>query len=499
MVREQAKIRSRLAEACGGMEPRGDGPELSTGRPTYELADKCRALSCGGIGVVQELVRRLGLAPQINQRLQVMKQPRPYRDSDHVLNIAYNLVCGGEVLDDIELRRNDAVFLDAVGARTIPDPTTAGDYCRRFDDAAIWRLMHVINDVRVDVWKKQGRSFCAETARIDVDGSFVPTTGECKEGMDLCYKGHWGYHPLLVSLANTAEPLFIVNRRGNRPSHEGAPAVLDKAIALVRQAGFRSVLLRGDTDFSMTAELDRWSEDGVHFVFGYDASKSMRNKAEGEGCSEYAELIRKANEALPERAKQPRIKDDIIRERGYYNIRLESEEVAEFEHKPTKAKHAYRMVVVRKNLIEEMGQLHLGNDVRYFFYITNNRKISARDVVREANDRCDQENLIEQLKNGVRALRAPVNTLNANWAYMVMASLAWTIKAWLALSLPIVPRWRWEHEQQRRDVLRMHFRTFVQSMILVPAQLIRSGRQTIFRLLAWRPRLPVLFRVLDAL
>lgn len=500
--RRKREIERRLEPMIGGAEPKPGGkPELSGPRPTYELAQRAEAIGCGGIGVVHQLVRSLGLPERLDEQLQILKRHRPYRESDHVLNIAYNLMCGGQVLDDIEVRRNDAAFLKALGARAIPDPTTAGDFCRRFDGEAVWRLMGAINEVRVEVWERQEASFTSQTARIDVDGSFVPTTGECKEGMDICYKGVWGYHPLLVSLANTAEPLFIVNRSGNRPSHEGAPAVLDRAIELCRRAGFRNILLRGDTDFTMAAHLDRWTEAGVGFVFGYDANAPFVNRAQNVADREYAELVRKADQAFVRRprAKQPRVKEEIVKERGYHNFRLLSEDTAEFEHRPAKAKRSYRIVVLRKHVVEERGQQTLGTSYRYFFYVTNNRRFSQKRVVAEANGRCNQENLLEQLKNGARALHAPLNSLEANWAYMVMASLAWTLKAWLALMLPVTPRWRERHEADRELVLRMEFRTFLQNLILVPAQIIRSGRRLVYRLLAWRPQLPLLFRLLDAI
>jgi hypothetical protein len=500
-VRGKRKIKARLEPAIGGRDPRAEGqPELTQQRVEYEMADRSQAIPCGGIGAVHQLVNSLGLAGRIDVGLGILKRHRPYQDSDHVLNIVYNLMCGGQVLDDIEVRRNDAAFLDALGARTIPDPTTAGDFCRRFDADAIWRLMGIINDVRVEVWRRQPASFLSETARIDVDGSIVPTTGECKEGMDMSYKGVWGYHPLLVSLANTAEPLFIVNRSGNRPSHEGAPAALDRAIELCRRAGFQKILLRGDTDFTMAAHLDRWTEARVGFVFGYDANPGFVNRAENVPDREYAELVRKADQVFTRRprAKPPRVKEEIVQERGYYNLRLLSEETAEFEHRPTKAKRSYRIIVLRKLVVEEAGQQTLGTSYRYFFYVTNNRRLSQKRIIAEANGRCNQENLIEQLKNGARALHAPVNTLEANWAYMVIASLAWTIKAWFALMLPVSPRWREQHEQERELVLRMEFRTFLQNLIWIPAQIIRSGRRLIYRLLAWRPHLPILFRLLDA-
>ena len=498
---EKLKLHRRLAEAVGGMAPRKDRPEFTTETVSYEIAERVRAISAGGLGAIHQLVNRVGLREAIDENLSLLKLHRPYRESEHVLNIAYNIVCGGRTLDDIELRRNDPAFLDALGARAIPDPTTAGDFCRRFGELDIWTLMEAINEVRADVWQLRGPALTGQVTRIDADGSLVPTDGECKQGMDYNgYKRIWGYHPLLVSLANTGEPLYIVNRTGSRPSHEGAAEVFDNAIALCRRAGFEDILLRGDTDFSLTTQFDRWHAQGVRFVFGYDAAPNLKTMAGELSEDIYDELVRKAKRALGRhRTKQPRVKDALVIERELFNIRLESEDVAEFDYRPSKAKRTYRMVVVRKNLIEERGQVQLCDNVRYFFYVTNDTTMTKEDVVAEANHRCNQENLIAQLKDGVRALHSPLNTLEANWAYMVMTSLAWSLKAWFALLLPTTPRWGDKHEAEREEVLRMEFRTFLNEFILVPAQVVRTGRRLVFRLLGFRPRLHILARLLTTI
>jgi hypothetical protein len=276
---------------------------------------------------------------------------------------------------------------------------------------------------------------------------------------------------------------------------------MDKAIDLCRRAGFEDVLLRGDTDFSLTREFDGWNDRGVRFVFGYDAFKNLKRRADSLEQAEYHRLVRKAKQAFSgKRRKRPkRFKEEIVRAKGYKNIKLRSEDVAEFDYKPTRTDKTYRMVVVRKNLSIEKGDQALFDDIRYFFYVTNDRTLSPEQIVGEANRRCDQENLIAQLKGGVRALHAPVNTLNANWAYMVMCSLAWTIKAWMALGLPIDPRWRAKHVAERRRWLTMEFRTFCNAIISMPAQVVTTGRRLVLRLLGWRPQMNALMRLLDGL
>jgi hypothetical protein len=466
----------------------------------YEGNDRVRGLAAGGIGAMHLLARRTGLTAAIDERLELLKVHQPYHESDHVLNIAYNLLCGGQTLEDLEQRRQDEVYLDALGAKVIPDPTTAGDFCRRFAAGDVEALMQVIDRVRLAVWRQQPTAFFDE-AIVEADGTLAETTGACKEGMGISYDGRWGYHPLVVTLANTGEPLSLVNRSGNRPSHEGAAERFDRAIALCREAGFRRILLRGDTDFSQTRHLDRWDEAGVRFVFGIDAMVKLKERAATLAERAWTRLKRPAKYAIATepRGRRENVKEQVVVERGFRNLRLTSEDVAELSYQPGACRRPYRVIVVRKNISVERGEWALFDDIRFFFYITNDLATPADELVLLANDRCAQEQLIDQLKNGVHALRMPVGTLVSNWAYMVMASLAWTLKAWFALVLPEDGRWGEQYAAEKRQVLKMEFRTFQQAFIAMPCQIVRAGRRIVYRVLAWNPWQRVFLRGVEAL
>jgi hypothetical protein len=512
--RRQAKAKRRLQQQLARAKRRIDrrldksnirgcaAPMFTASNIHFEISDRVQGIAHGGIGAIHLLARELGLIDAINARLHLLKIHMPYHESDHVLNFAYNVLCEGTALGDIELRRNDAAFLDALGARRIPDPTTAGDFCRRFTQEDIDTLQNIFDEVRCGVWAKQPAAFF-QVATIDMDGTLVGTTGACKAGMDIAYEGTWGYHPLVLSLAQTGEVLRLVNRSGNRPSHEGAAAAINLTVATCFRGGFQRIRLRGDTDFSQTEYLDGWNADGrILFVFGYAAAPNLKDIAA----------------ALPERAWQPlarppryevqtqprqrpdNVKEAIVVDREYENLRLRAEAVAEFNYQPTACQQVYRMIVVRKNISVLKGERMLFDTIEHYFYITNDWVSEAAEVVFEANDRCHQENLLAQLHGGVRALHAPVNTLESNWAYMVMTALAWNLKAWWALSLPEQPgRWHDRQRDEKQWVLGVEFKTFVQAFVRLPCQIVRTGRKLVYRLLSWNPYQRIFFRLVGAL
>ena len=485
--RRKKKIEKRLERRNWEDQPR---PMFQGSNIHYAVDGRNKGIAQGGIGVLHRLAKQLGLVKAIDQNLHLLKRHLPYHESDHVLNLAYNILAGGTRLEDIELRRRDEAWMDALGAKIIPDPTTAGDFLRRFSEKDIWALMDLINDRRVKVWEQQPKTFFQE-AILNVDGTIAPTEGECKQGMDISYKGDWGYAPLSISLAQTREALYLVNRPGNAPSHLDAAQWIDRSLDLVC-GRFESVWLRGDTDFSLTEHLDQWAER-CRFVFGVDAHPKLVDIAESLPEVRWMELPHKSSFEEPREPRQrpENVKERIVKERGYKNIRTNSEQVAEFTYRPGKCKHPYRVVALRKNLSVEKGDQVLFDDIRYFFFITNDWFWPPQQIVYFAHARCDHENDIEQLKNGVKAMTWPVHDLVSNWAYLVIAALAWNLKAWLGLLTP--------NTSLRHQILRMEFKRFIHTFILIPCLIIKTGRRIVYRLLGYHEYLKEFLKTFEDL
>jgi hypothetical protein len=264
--------------------------------------------------------------------------------------------------------------------------------------------------------------------------------------------------------------LYLVNRPGNVVSHEGCVPWIDRAIKLVAPHAAQ-ITLRGDTDFTLSAELDRWDEQGVKFIFGMDAHPKVVNLAE----------------ALPEQAWKPleRLPRYEIATAARRKPERVKESIAEIAYQPLKCSRSYRLIIVRKNISVQKGEQVLFDEIRYLFYITNRVDYTGEQIVSLANGRCNQENVIEQLKNGVNAMRMPVDDLLSNWAYMVMTSLAWNLKAWFGLLLP--------NARRAVELIKMEFRRFLHAIVLLPAQIVRTGRRVIYRIMSYNGWLKDLF------
>jgi hypothetical protein len=458
-------------------------PVFKAKRIQYELSERVEGINCGGLGAMVMLAHATGLIEAIDREIELLKEHRPYHESDHIMNMAYNILSGGTCIEDIGQLRDNPEYMNCLDAQRIPDQTTAGDFLRRFGVEDIEKLMDTVNEIRKKIWAVQSLRF-REKAIIDIDATIEETTGKCKQGMDISYDGRWGYAPLIVSLSNSREILFVENRSGNTPSGVNAAKWLDKSIALTKDV-FGEVWIRGDTDYSQTAHFDRWDDEVVKFVFGYNAMPNVVEIA--EAIQIWTPLVRSEKyeiETTPRRRPDDE-KEKIVERREFKNLHLEKEELAEFDYKPGRCDRPYRMIVLKKTISVAQGQTYLFDDIRYFFYITNDRTMSMEEVVFFSNKRCNHENDIEQLRNGVKALKMPTGDLVSNWAYMFIASLAWTMKSWMGLLMP--------HRATGYQIIHMEFRRFLALFINIPAQILKKGRQLWYRFIGFMRHAPAFF------
>jgi len=471
-AKRQEDLQGRLANTgfTSSSEPLlGDQPIR------YELADRTRVIPMGGIGAMHTLVTKLHLPELLNKKVSVLKRHLPYWESDHILSPCYNILTGGKPLQDINRLRLDEGYLEALGVERLPAPCTAGDFLRRFEEKDLIAVQEAINQARRTVWQRM-KEERRRLAIVDLDGTITPTDGECKEGMDYCaYKKQWGYGPLLISLAQTREVLYVVNRPASVPSHQGVADWVQRALPHVRSA-FETIWLRGDSDFSLTKEFDGWEEEGVMFIFGYDAQANLIEQAEALPSRDWKGLHRppKYEVQTTPRTKPDNVKQEIVEQRGFERIETVAEEVASFPYRPTACKKTYRMIVLRKQLEITQGGEWLRDEIVSFFYITNDWMTPATELVLFYDERGGQEHLIGQLKSSIPVFHAPTDTLEANWAYMIIAALAWNLKVWYGLLL--------EEPKLQQQIQRMSFTSFLERFIHVPCQILTTGRRLIYRI-----------------
>lgn len=438
-----------------------------------EVIEREPVTADGGLALAHQLVTRLGLDHVINRHLCLLKYHLPYHESDHVLTHAYNLFAGGQDLEDIQNLQHSPAMKNLLGACRIPDPTTAGDFLRRFGVKDLEALQEAIDAVRVKVWRKLPKKE-RESATVDMDSTLKPVYGACKQGAAFSYKGTWSYHPLLFTLAETGECLRMINRPGNRPSAEGAAEMLGPCLEMLK-ANFREVFLRGDSKFSRKEILRQAVHHGALFALVQEVTTPVWSAAYHLPESQWKPLRAKPGSRFhpasgQTRRKRRKWRREAARRRGYRTLSTTEEWVAELPYTPEGFDRPFRLVLKRQKIREDR-QLDWLTHYEYRAVITNipRSRMSTSAIVHFAYGRCDQENAIEQAKNGLGAMRMPTGELLANGAFLLAAEIAWCLRSWLSLlALPQDTR-RWEWGWFRR------------AFVHAPAVIIRQARSAVVR------------------
>lgn len=400
-------------------------------------------LSDTGVVIARNLIKKLGIAETIDQNLSLLQRHRPYSESDHVLNIVYNFLTGGEVLLDIERLQEEKSFLKVLGAESIPDPTTAGDFLVRFCDADIDAFQGFFDQAQDNAFflleeEKKKR------ATIDSDSSIYEVYGKKKEGADYSYNKKWSYNGLHMTLAETGDIVYQELREGNRYSSDGVKEVLPGTIERLK-GHFKEVRYRGDSAFYDRNIVKICDEGGVEFFITADQTGRILTEVVGieedawEPFTDGKELGNKGRKEVKKRKKRKNHKKAVGLK---YNPNMKFKgkaEVASFEYQPTGWEKGYRFVVKRTGIVDKNNQLYLEDGLCKYVYhiiVTNSKKSDAQ-VMRIAQGRGNQENLIKDFKDGLGLSHVPTGFFNANKVYFKIAALAWNIKTWMLNLLKI--------------------------------------------------------------
>jgi hypothetical protein len=421
----------------------------------------------GGLALAASLVRSLGIAPDLNRELSLLASHRPFYESDHVLTHVYNLYAGGTCIEDIADLQTSEPVRRMLGADRIPDPTTAGDFLRRFDADSLKALDQVIDRAQEKIWKRRYGKRKAARAIVDLDSCVRPVYGDQKEGTDFTYKGSFGYHPLVISLAGTLECLRLVNRSGNTTSADGSEAHLRELFPMLGRR-FKQVIVRGDSAFAKQAIFDACEEAGHSFAVVSPQQQNFASLFEalpGERWKPFRQREQSEDRPSKRRKRGPNRRRARARSRNKRDLQLKKQWITEIPYRPERSDRTYRLIA-RYQEIEEHEQGHLFMLTRFRYVLSNlPPSVSTEEVMDLTYQRCDQENLIEQLQNGVAGMRMPTGGMLSNAAFGTCARLAHNLKPWLAqLALPTeTMRWEWKR--------------FRRAFVYCAARVVHTGRQ----------------------
>jgi hypothetical protein len=434
----------------------------------------------GGLVLAQQFVRRFGVAQRLDGALKLFKRHFPYHESDHILALAYTLYADGRCLEDQAALQGSEAVRRLLGACRIPDPSTAGDFLRRFRTTQdVEQLSRVVDEVQEAVWSKLRRTVRRrrkkqEFALVDLDGHIKPLYGVQKQGADFSYNGQWSYQPLVISLAGGQECLKVVNQPGSAHPSDAAAKALREVLPGVKRH-FRNALVRGNTDFDRSDIFNTVMEEGAYFALCARVNAKRAALAQAISEKNWKPFVPRANREERSgpfrRVHTPNYRRQKAAERRYRTMRTVKQWVSEMAYQPHGLDSPCRMIL-RRVLIEETdGQGALFEHFRYRLVLSNlPSSYTPAQIVDLTYQRCDQENVIEQFGQGIAGWRMPVAEFMGNSAWLEIARLAWNLGKWIAqLALPSeVVRWEWKR-------FRRHF-------VYIAAKVMKSGRRLVVRL-----------------
>ena len=423
-----------------------------------------------GVAAVKILLRGLNLSDTIDSKIHLLKQRHGFRESNHLLTLIESMLVGGTRIKDIDNIHNSSGTQHLHDDQKIVAPTTAGDTLLRFNKQDIWDFQNINIECCAKVWNCSSKKQRAkETFTVDTDASLKKLYGNCYEGADFSYKGHFSYHPEYVTRAETGEVLVVENRGGNAKSGDGVAKLLERVYPTIKKS-FKNIRHRGDSKYGIQDIIKMDEKYEVTFYLGYDGHKTLIKQAEALPESTWVseELCpaksRRPRKSSATRSKPKQWRKEKVKQRKFKDKRTIARHVSEFSYKPSWSKKSYRMIVVRSSRTTYEGEQLLFGNYDYYFIITNDVNNSAKDVTEIYYLRGNQENIFKQLKYDTGSFWMPCKTLLGNWAWMAISALAWNIKSWLCqLGFKKGLRWMWNR--------------FCREIMLITGTVTRGGGQ----------------------
>lgn len=423
-------------------------PRFSNPRIQVQEDRGAPLLSCAGLAIIRQLLERLGVASVVNATVRVLQRCKWYTEADHIITLIYNMLSGGSRLSDLNRLREDAGLRRLLGTERLPHATTVGDFLARFagkreqreerDEKAAEVARSELREALAEI---QERAFGLlprarrKVATIDCDSSIHEVYGDKKEGADYSYDKRWSYSALYVTLAETGDVLELALREGSRYTSTGTTAVLPEVVERVGRY-FQKLMMRGDSGFYDQEIVRICDTREVEFFIVAEQRENLMKAVQRIPESAWKAFGDKPLKNAGRRLRRQRDNEKRkMKLRRNPNTRFKGKpEMAMLMFRPATWKKTYRYVIKRTPIIDrDDKQLYLDNGMRKYAYwiVVTNSKRSNTAVLRIAQGRGNQENLIKDLKQGLGLEHVPTGFLGANQAYFMIAALAWNLKTWM--------------------------------------------------------------------
>ena len=430
-------------QVCESDDSCQPGAQYTNPRVVVEEHHGAPLLNCSGLVLVRQLIERLGVARAIDAGVRVLQRCKWYRESDHILTLIYSMISGGSRLQDVNRLGQDDALKRVLGSDRIPHATTIGKFLWRFGNDQQDKQRQGLAELRDTTAAIQQDAFAMlprerrKVATLDWDSSIHEVYGQKKEGADFAYDNTWSYSALYGTLAETGDVLYLGLREGYRHTSYGTKEVLPGTIERVSKH-FREVRMRADSGYYSQALVKICEQREVEFFIVAKQHRNLMNAVREIQDSNWKSFagsdLQAGDQGRRRRRRRANLKRKIAIRRKPNSRFKGAPEIAGMMFKPKSWNKARRYVIKRTPIVDKDDQqLYLDDGLRQYVYwiVVSNSKRSNEQVLRIAQGRGNQENLIKDFKYGLGLAHIPTGSLAANQAYFMIAALAWNLKTWL--------------------------------------------------------------------